>query len=73
MYVNGEKYSVDIGFPEGTHQMLPEETLEIPISVYLDRLDENGQFVSERIRDYFLSVESYPAVRPMKMAQRSCA
>ena len=58
MYVNGEKYSVDIGFPEGTHQMLPGETLEIPISVYLDRLDENGQFVSERIRDYFLSVES---------------
>ena len=27
MYVNGEKYSVDIGFPEGTHQMLPGETL----------------------------------------------
>ena len=58
MYVNGEKYSVDIGFPEGTHQMLPGATMEIPISVYLDRLDENGQFVSERIRDYSLSVES---------------
>ena len=26
--------------------------------MYLDRLDENGQFVSERIRHYFLSVES---------------
>lgn len=58
MYVNGEKYSVDVSFPEGTYQMLPGATMEIPISVYLDRLDENGQFVSERIRDYSLSVES---------------